>query len=49
MGHTMSYDVRVILISEFLRTDVSGIVDLEASRSLLRNLVATAASRRSHA
>ena len=41
----MSYDVRVISISEFLRTDVSGIVDLEASRSLLRDLVAIAAKR----
>jgi hypothetical protein len=37
---TMSYDVRVIPISEFLRTDVSGVVDLEASRELLKTLVA---------
>src|SRR5262245_17975865 len=42
---TMSYDVRVISISEFLRTDVSRIVDLEASRTLLRNLVEMAARR----
>lgn len=41
----MSYDVHVISISEFLRTDVTGIIDLEASRALLRNLVTTAASR----
>ena len=41
----MSYDVCVIPISEFLRTNVSGIVDLEGSRTLLRTLVATAASR----
>jgi hypothetical protein len=39
----MSYDVHVISISEFLRTDVTGIVDLDASRALLRELVATAA------
>jgi hypothetical protein len=41
----MSYDVRLIPISEFLRTDVSGTLDPDASRELLRALV-TAAGRR---
>lgn len=36
----MAYEVRVIPIREFLRTDVSGVVDLKASRELLRELVA---------
>jgi hypothetical protein len=41
----MSYDVRVIAINEFLRTDVSGVVNLEASRELLRTLVSAASTR----
>jgi hypothetical protein len=36
----MAYNLRVIPISEFLRTDVSGVVDLKASRELLRGLMA---------
>ncbi|MBA5865606.1 MAG: hypothetical protein GDA67_02790 [Nitrospira sp. CR1.3] len=35
----MSYSLRVIPISEFLRTDVSGVVDLKASRELLKGLM----------
>lgn len=35
----MSYDMRVIPISEFLRTDVSGEIDLKASRKVLRELL----------
>lgn len=35
----MSYDMRVIPISEFLRTDVAGVIDLEASRKVLRELL----------
>jgi hypothetical protein len=35
----MSYDMRVIPISEFLRTDVSGVIDLQASRALLKELL----------
>lgn len=36
----MAYDLRVIPISEFMRTDVSGEVDLNASRELLSGLMA---------
>jgi len=35
----MAYDLRVIPISEFMRTDVSGEVDLNASRELLSGLM----------
>jgi hypothetical protein len=35
----MSYDMRVIPISEFLRTDVSGVIDLQASRAVLKELL----------
>lgn len=35
----MSYDMRVIPISEFLRTDVSGEIDLQATRALLKELL----------
>lgn len=35
----MAYEVQIIPIKEFLRTDVSGVVDLAASRKLLRGLV----------
>jgi hypothetical protein len=35
----MAYDVRVIPIKEFLRTDVSGVIDLQASRALLKELL----------
>src|SRR5262245_18630377 len=35
----MAYDLRVIPISEFMRTDVSGEVDLPASRELLSGLM----------
>jgi len=35
----MAYNLKVIPISEFLRSDVSGIVDLKASRELLKGLV----------
>lgn len=36
----MAYEVQIIPIREFLRTDVSGVVDLKASRELLKGLVA---------
>ena len=36
----MAYDVRVIPINEFMRTDVSGEVDLAVSRELLSELIA---------
>ena len=35
----MSYDMRVIPISEFLRTDVSGEIDLPATRAVLKELL----------
>lgn len=35
----MAYNLRVIPINEFLRTDVSGEVDLKASRELLKGLM----------
>ena len=35
----MSYDMRVIPISEFLRTDVSGEIDLQATRAVLKELL----------
>lgn len=35
----MSYDMRVIPISELLRTDVSGEIDLQASRAVLKELL----------
>jgi len=35
----MSYDMRVIPIKEFLRTDVSGVIDLNASRAVLKELL----------
>ena len=41
----MTYDVHVIPIAEFLRTNVSGIVDVEASRQLLKDLVIAAARK----
>ncbi|HJT19222.1 MAG TPA: hypothetical protein VJ746_02050 [Nitrospira sp.] len=41
----MAYDVRIIPIREFMRSDVSGTVDLKASRELLRALMAACASR----
>jgi hypothetical protein len=36
----MAYDLRVIPISEFMRTNVSGEVDLKASREMLSGLMA---------
>lgn len=39
----MAYDVRVIPIKEFLRTDVSGVMDLRASREALKELLAVCA------
>jgi len=39
----MSYDMRVIPISEFLRTEVSGEIDLQSSRALLIDLQASRA------
>jgi hypothetical protein len=45
---TMGYDVQVVKVSEFLRSHVSGVVDLDASRELLRKLVAAAARHRVH-
>ncbi|HEY7533296.1 MAG TPA: hypothetical protein VH681_11010 [Nitrospiraceae bacterium] len=39
----MAFDMRVIPISEFLRTDVSGTIDFEASRAILRELLAVCA------
>jgi hypothetical protein len=35
----MAYDVRVIPIKEFLRTDLSGVIDLQASRAVLKELL----------
>jgi len=35
----MAYNLKVIPISEFLRSDVTGVVDLKASRELLKGLV----------
>ena len=39
----MAYDVRVIPVKEFLRTDISGEIDLRASREVLKELLATCA------
>ena len=39
----MPYNLRVIPVNEFLRTDVTGVVDLTASRELLRGLMAICA------
>lgn len=36
----MAYDVRVIPIKEFLRTNVSGELDLKATREVLKELLA---------
>lgn len=36
----MAYNLRVIPVGEFLRTDVTGVVDLQTSRELLRGLMA---------
>ena len=36
----MAYDLRVIPISEFVRTDVSGEIDLKATREILSDLMA---------
>ena len=44
----MSYDMRVIPISEFLRTDVSGEIDLQASRAILKQLLDSCASHNIH-
>jgi hypothetical protein len=35
----MPYDLRIIPISEFLRTDVSGVIDLQVSRAVLKELL----------
>jgi hypothetical protein len=42
----MAYDVRVIPIREFMKTDLSGEIDLHASRKLLSGLMA--ACKRQH-
>ncbi len=39
----MAYDVRVIPVKEFLRTDISGVIDLRASREVLKELLAVCA------
>jgi hypothetical protein len=44
----MSYDMRVIPISEFLRTDVSGEIDLQASRAILKQLLDNCARNNIH-
>jgi len=44
----MAYDVRVIPIKEFLRTDVSGVIDLQASRALLKELLAICSRNNVH-
>lgn len=41
----MAYDVQIIPIKEFLRTDISGVVDLASSRKLLRGLVAVCSQK----
>jgi hypothetical protein len=37
----MSFDVRIIPIREFIKTDISGEIDLNASRAMLTQLMAT--------
>jgi hypothetical protein len=37
----MSFDVRIIPIREFMKTDISGEIDLNASREMLSQLMAT--------
>ena len=44
----MSYDMRVIPISEFLRTDVSGEIDLQASRAVLKELLVQCSRKNIH-
>jgi len=44
----MSYDMRVIPISEFLRTDVSGEIDLQATRAVLKELLDLCARNNIH-
>jgi hypothetical protein len=39
----MAYDVRVIPVKQFLRTDISGEIDLRASREVLKELLAACA------
>ena len=44
----MSYDLRIIPISEFLRTDVSGEIDLQETRAVLKELLVVCSEKNIH-
>lgn len=44
----MSYDLRIIPISEFLRTDVSGEINLQATQAVLKELLVVCSRKNIH-